>query len=674
MFYKNLTLLISILVVSINFAVAEEVKDEFDMSPEEFFSLDMNVVSPAKKLQKLKNVPSAVYVLTEEDIQRSAATNVMELLRLVPGLQVAKTSSHEWAISSRGSNFVFSDKILLLIDGTPEETLIFNGVYWENINLPLDVIERIEVIRGPGAAVWGTRAVNGIIHIITKDAYTHPHNAVSAGGGNEHQASVYARTGKVISENAAVSAYVKYDQRDGSKGVDGTNLNDDWNILSVGLRGDFNLSDKNKLRVTSNISNRQADVGINVPSLVSPPAFSNRVEDQRDHFRATMAFSLDREVSEDSQMSFEWTNFFEDRKDFTLEYFAYYSDIEFRHRYKLNGRNDLTYGANVRFYFDNTEGSDSFVFDPENRSLEFYRLFFHDEITLIPEELTLTIGSRFEQNAQVGFNVLPTARLLWSVNEKVSVWSSFSYTTGNPTRFYDNATFTPDATVDPTTGLPVLLPLIGNTDVDTEELLAYEIGIWAEPAEDLYVSATAFYFSYDDLISRGAGMPFPNLTGPVPFIVAPLNIGNELEADSVGFELAMDWSATDSMTFSATYSLINIDVDGENIADIVSINLIDSAPQHTATIRGHFDLTKSLETDLVLRYVDKVPNTFRVPEVDSYFTVDLQARWFITPNLDLKVIGRNLVEDGHEEFSSVSFNTPLSEVERSVFGELRYTF
>ena len=345
MFRRNIYFVLGmvVFVVTSSFAFAEEGADPFQLSPEEFFSLDMNVVSPAKKLQKLKNVPSAVYVLTEEDIQRSAATNVMDLLRLVPGLQVAKTSSHEWAISSRGFGQIFSDKILLLIDGTPEETLIFNGVYWENINIPLDVIERIEVIRGPGAAVWGTRAVNGIIHIITKDAYTHPHNALSLGGGNEHQVSAYARVGEVLSEDAAISGYVKYDQQDNSQGIDGSSLNDEWNILSVGLRGDFNLSEKNTLRITSNISNRQADIGIIVPSITTPPFFSELVNDQRDHFRASLAASFERQLSPDSLMSFDWTNFFEDRKDFLLDYFSYYSDLEFRHRHKFNNRHELTY-------------------------------------------------------------------------------------------------------------------------------------------------------------------------------------------------------------------------------------------------------------------------------------------------------------------------------------------
>ena len=290
-------------------------------------------------------------------------------------------------------------------------------------------------------------------------------------------------------------------------------------------------------------------------------------------------------------------------------------------------------------------------------------------MAIVPEELTLTVGSRFEQNAQVGFNALPTARLLWNVNEKLSIWGSFSYTTGSPTRAHHDGIVTPDATVDPESGLPVIIPLFGDRSADSEELLAYEIGLWVEPAENLYVSATAYYFSYDDLVSREVGAPFPDFSGPVPFVTLPLSITNALAADSVGMELAVDWSVSNSATLSATYSLVNIDVEDGGVTDLVTVNLIDSAPQHTATLRGHFDLSKSVETDVVLRYVDKVPNTFRVDEVDGYFEVDLQARWFILPNLDLKVIGRNLIEDGHEEFSAVTFNTPLSEIERSVFAE-----
>ena len=657
-------------MLSVNFSFAEEAGDEFDLSPEEFFSLDMNVVSPAKKLQKLKNVPSAVYVLTEEDIQRSAATNVMELLRLVPGLQVAKASSHEWAISARGFAQVFANKLLLLIDGAPVETVTFNGVFWENINLPLDTIERIEIIRGPGAAVWGTRAVNGIIHIITKDAFTHPSNSFSFGGGSEHLVSAHARTGSIISENAAIQGYVKYDKYDKSEDKTGNAINDGWDIFLANIRGDINLTEKDTLRVITSVSNRKADFEVSVPVLATP--FSEAVKDEREHFKTSFSLLWDRDISEDSQISLEWNNYYERRDDFLLDYSAFNSDVEFRHRFRLAKSHDFTYGANFRFYTDDTEGSEFLYFDPSDRSLEFYRGFVSDEISLIDETLSLTLGSRFEQNSQVGFNALPTGRLLWNVNEKLSVWGAVSYTVGTPSRFNDDIVLNVAAFPEPTSGLPALVSIIGNRNIESEEIIVYELGAWAEPFEKFYLSATTFVFDYDKFTSRERGKPFPVLSDPInsPFVSIPLEFGNELGAQSVGFELAFDWAISQSVDLAASYSYIKLDAEEGSSQDEAVIGFIEDSPEHSFNIRGNFDLSDSVEADVIIRYVDEL----RTTKVSDYTEADVQFKWFLTPELDITVVGRNLLESAHEEFLTPTFNVPLGEVERSIFAKLNYAF
>ena len=639
-----------------------------DLAPEQFFNQDLTVFSPAKKLQKLRNIPSAVYVLTAEDIRRSAAENLIDVFRLVPGIEVARVSSHEFAITSRGFNQVFGNKILLLIDGAPVETPIFNGILWENINIPLDTIERIEFVRGPGAAIWGTRAMNGLINVITKSSFTYPYNRVSAGGGNEHLASVYARTGAVVSDKAAVQTYVKMDKYDGSVDNLGRRLNDEWGIVTGSIRSDLRPDDQDKVRLTASFSARQADFELNVPTLTDQ--FSENRPGQRDNKRASLGALWDHELANDAQISLEWSNLFEHRNDFLLDLSSYYSELELRHRFHPATWNDLTYGLNFRFYTDQTDGSPTLSFDPENRTLEYYRGFIHDEISLIPKVLTLTLGSRFEQNDQVGFNAMPTARLLWSVSDSLSLWTAVSYTTGSPARVYDDIRLNVASFPEPQSGLPAMVQITGNRNLKAEKLTAYEIGAWFEPLDKLYSSATAYYFRYNDLNDFTLGEP-QVAQDPFagPSLLIPNQYTNGLRADSIGAELTTDWNVTEWFSLGGSYSHLQITA---NPDDNTNKGLVEDNPRNLFSLRAHFTLAPSLELDSTLRYVDvdRTPSSVFY----HYLENDVRIGWNVRQNLEVEAIGRTLLQSRHQESGALLFNTPSSEIQRSVFGRVTYTF
>lgn len=643
-----------------------EMDNGLELSPEEFFSQDLSVYSPAKKLQKLKNTPSAVYVLTADDIRRSAAENLIDVFRLVPGIEVARVSAHEWAVTSRGFNQVFGNKILLLIDGAPVETPIFNGILWENINIPLDIIERIEVVRGPGATVWGTRAMNGLINVITKDAFTFPYNTVSLGGGNEHEGSVYGRTGGVISDKAAIQTYAKIDKYDGSEDTLGNSLNDDWKIFTGNIRADLRPNDDNTLRLTSTVSSRKADFELAVPSLAAP--YQEDKEGERENNRASLNMLWEHTLKNDSQISAEWTNFYERRDDFLLDLKAFYSELELRHHITPIESHDVTYGVNFRAYTDSTEGSDTIYFEPSDNDLEYYRAFFHDEISLIPDTLKLTLGSRFEENSQVGFSAMPTGRLLWNVNDRLSFWTAASRSTGSPARVYDDMRLSAIAFPEETTGLPALVQVAGNRDLESEKLMAYEIGGWVEPIEKLYTSITGFYFRYDDLAYNEIGEPSLVLDpANGPFLLVPAPYANNLEAVSVGVELTADWAVTEWFRFGGSYSHLKIDADP---SDNANKSLVEDAPQHMFSVRNHFTLTPSVSLDAVLRHV----NTPSSSAIGQYSEGDLRLSWLVYQNLEVELIGRNLFHNQHEELGPLIFNTPVSEVGRSGFVRATYSF
>lgn len=638
-----------------------------EMAPEDFFNSDLTVFSPAKKIQKLKNTSSATYVLTSDDIRRSGSVNLVDVLRLLPGIQVARVSAHEWAISARGFNQVYGNKILLLVDGTPVESPLFNGILWENINIPLDIIDRIECVRGPGAAIWGTRAMNGLINVITKSSFTYPHNKVSVGGGNDHLASAYVRTGKVISENAAVQTYAKVDKFDQSRMPGGGGLDDGWEMFTANIRGDLKPTEVDKVRIVAGGSLRQADFQLSTPTLSEP--FSVNNSDTRDNNRLTFTSLWDHDLGDDSSFSVEWSNLFEKRKDFLLDFQAYYSDLELRHRFHPVEGHDFSYGVNFRFYNDSTTGSTTLSFDPSNSTLEYYRGFVHDDISVIDDKLTLTIGSRFEQNDQVGFGVLPTVRLLWNVTEKTSVWGSVSRTQGAPSRIYDNIRLNVQSFREPESGLPALAQVTGNKQLGAEKLTAYEIGTWTEPVKSFYVSATAFYFRYNDVVNNTSGEVTPVLDNPEtgPYLLIPLPYSNGLSADSAGAELTADYKVTDWFDFAATYGYLSIVASPKDSQDK---DFVEDSPRHSATLQSHFNLSTSVELDGILRFVDRLSRS----EIPSYLQADLRLAWLVKQDLELELIGRNLLEKSNQEFGPLVLQTPNSEIERSVFLRANFTF
>jgi|GEM_PF-3127670 len=648
-------------------------EDPLDLPPEEFFNLDLSVYSPAKKLQKLRNVPGAVYVLTEEDIKRSAATSIPDLLRLVPGMHVARVGSNDWAIGARGFGQIYSDKLLLLIDGTPFETLTFNGVLWDDLNIPLDVIERIEVVRGQGASMWGTRAVNGLVNIITKDAFTFPYHKVSAGIGTEDQYSVYSRTGAVLSPEAAVQAYVKADQHDSSKSTEtGNQIDDAWSIISSSVRGDFKPNDHDSIRLLSSFSGKQEDIQYNY--IGDNPPSSVPKHDQWEHYRGSFSLLWDREASKKSLFSLEWTNTAEQQEHILGDFSNFNSDLELRHRIKIAESHEITYGGNFRIFSDNTQASETAAeLIPHDRTLEYYRGFLHDEIELIKDTATLTIGSRFEYNDQVDFHALPTARLLWSLSDKTSVWGAVSKTVGTSARMYEDLRFNVANTSDQETGLPVLVQLQGSREVDPEDLLGYEVGVWTEPLDELYLSITGFISNYQNLLSREPSKPyFTSDESGSPYLMLPLVYQNKLSGVSHGTELAADWKVSEWFSLAATYAFLQINIDQGSSEDISLAEDWESAPANIATLRGHFNLSSSVKSDLILRFVDET--SAASIDVDSYIESDARLAWAPGQTWEFSLIIRNLLNDSHQESGIDAIQTPLSEVERSIFLQTTYTF
>ena len=441
--------------------------------------MDIEVTSVSKRPERLSETASAIQVITQEDIRRSGATRLPEALRLASNLEVAQIDSRRWAISARGFNSPFSNKLLVLIDGRTVYTPLFAGVFWDVQDTLLEDIDRIEVISGPGATLWGANAVNGVINIITKDAKDTQGTLLAGGGGTELRGFGGVRYGGAVAPNFRYRIYGKYFDRDGTVLPDGRDASDDWHQGQGGFRMDWDASESDVFTVQGDgydgrISQAGADAidvsGANVIGRWSHTFYEGSELTLQLYYDRTHR-DIPGEVSED------------------LDTY----DVDFQHRFPLGERHDIVWGLGYRLIEDDVGNSPAVAFLPPQVSRQWFSGFVQDEIALVKDRVHLTLGTKIEHNDYTGFEFQPSGRLAWRLSEQQILWSAISRAVRTPSRI-DRELFLrvddPDLRID------------GGPDFESEELLAYELGYRVQPFSRLGLSLAAYYNDYDDLRSR----------------------------------------------------------------------------------------------------------------------------------------------------------------------------
>ncbi len=645
--------------------------DLTELSIEEVLQLE--VTSAAKKPQKLANAAAAIFVLTADDIRRSGARSIPEALRMAPGLQVARIDANKWAITARGFNGRFANKLLVLIDGRSVYTPSFSGVYWEVQDTLLADVDRIEVIRGPGAALWGANAVNGIISIITKHARDTQGGLLTIGGGTEERGFGSFRYGTELDETVFLRIYAKYFNRDGFVDLDGRDTPDAWEMVRSGMRLDWQMTDHDDLKIQGDFYQGDAGQVLNLPSFM-PPFVERRIIDV-DWLGANLLA--------------RWQHRFSDRANLSLQ--AYYDrtereektlvretrdtfDLDVQHHISLGGRHDLIWGLGYRFTGDQFAGSDVINIDPGSRSQHLFNAFVQDEIALVKDHLHIILGSRFEHNDYTGFEIQPTVRLLWIPHQRHTVWAAVSRAVRTPSRADDDSEtkrliIAPGTPINPGP-LPVVARFEGNRRFVSEELIAYEMGYRINPIDRLSIDTAAFYSVYDDLRTVEPGMRFVDLTSSPPQVVQPLTLDNKLEGHAYGVELALEWQPLDWWRLDLAYTFLTLDFDLDR--DSRSTSSGDdsgSSPQHQVSLRSSTDLPWNLSVDIWLRYVDSLPTL----NIDDYVALDIRLAWRPLLPLEFALVGQNLLDRHHGEFEQEIFPSP-TEIERGVYGVIRWRF
>jgi iron complex outermembrane recepter protein len=649
-----------------------EAVDLTKLSMEEL--MDVEVVSVSKRAEPVSAAAAAIYVITGDDLRRSGATSLPEALRLVPGLEVARIDANKWAVTARGFNGRFANKLLVLVDGRSVYTPLFSGVFWDVQDTLLDDVERIEVIRGPGATLWGANAVDGVINIITRPAAATLGTLLTTGGGTTERGFLGLRHGGSLGAAATYRVYAKAFDREGGAALSGVENADRWSMRRGGFRVDWGPARSGELTVAGDLYDGKDGETLTVTSLGATGAPVSRT------------FRSESPVSGGNALA-RWRRTLSETADLTLQ--LYYDrtarstailgedrdvvDLELQHGFAPGRRQRVVWGLGYRRTSDDIRNSAILAFTPARRTDDLASGFLQDEVTLRPDRLWLIVGSKLEHNDYTGFEVQPNVRAVWSPRRRHTLWAAVSRAVRTPSRAerdvrFDSAVLAP-GTLGPGTPAAVVRTM-GDPGFGSEKLVAYELGYRVGLAPGLFLDLATFYNAYDDLRTTRTEAPFFELA-PAPHLVIPARLTNEMRGETRGVELTADWRASARWRLDAGYSFLDMRLrllPGSN--DAVSLTAAGQSPRHQLHLRSSLDLQPGLQLDLVARFVDRLP----AEGVDRYTSLDLRLAWTPRPGLELALAGQDLLAGSHAEFGPDVIPTQATAVKRSGYGKLTWRF
>lgn len=674
---------------------------------------DAELFSLAKKTESAFDSASSVYVLSSQDIRRSGVTSIPEALRLVPGVQVARIHGNAWAISARGLNHQFASKLLVLMDGLTIYSPIFSGAFWDNHDYVMEDIDRIEVIRGPGGAIWGANAVNGIINIITKSSAETQGGYVSQIAGNYDNSVTEARYGGKTEDLDTYRIYAKHAARgpldrlnDGSSNVDGTtnnvsgSNNDGMFSSRAGVRFDITSIENNSIKLKADFFRTESGNYFQTTdtSQIGGINASNGEPNHKENTGGNIVVNWDRTISKKSRTALQSYVYY-DRNDANIvDYKNTIIDVDFQHFYDFSDRNNFVWGLGYRHMIDKIDSRTAISPDiyqvgnaaytpleyaPDDRSIGVVSAFIQDEYAIIPNDLFVTIGSKFQHNEQTGFEYQPSLRLKYFPDRNQTLWASITRAIRTPTRGED------DITIRVANGVDVAR---GSRGSESEEVLSYELGYRIKPNNKTSADLSLYYNEYDNLGNFDADLNNPIAAGA--FVPTASNTGR---AKTYGFEFTGKWQASNDLRVELGYDFLNADLELDPASnennDVVSAYNSDrlvffenNSPKHQLRLRAFYDITSKIEFDNMLYYVDHLDgrsigaggvgsgvNAVQENDVPSYLRWDVRLGYLATSNIDFSFSVQNILDDRHTEFTPGLFNNRV-EVGRTYYGKMAIKF
>ncbi len=624
-----------------------------DLTLEELSQITISSVS--KREENAFDAPAALYVITAEQIRQSGVTSIPDALRLAPGVHVARIDANKWAVSIRGFADRFANKLLVLQDGRSLYSPTFGGVWWNVQEIMLEDIERIEVIRGPGATLWGANAVNGVINIITRSSRQTVGGLLVAGGGSFEKGFGALRYGAALSENTTIRGYARYFSRDRQTTATGIDQEGSWENWSGGFRSDWTPTTASSLTFQGDYYTSRAGSG-----YYSGGNLLGRFQHE---FRPATSTSLQLSYTRNEQKAVTTPDqkYREDRDTVSL-------DLQFNHQ--PHPAHQLQLGAGYRFSQVRSGNAPQIRLIPSDHTDHLPSLFLQDRITLLPGTLQLTLGLRLEHNDYTGYELQPTGRLLWTPNRTNSFWAAVSRAVRTPTQVQDSieaiVRVLPPGSLGP--GSPeARVTALGTSGLKAESLIAYEAGYRTQPLPELLLDLALFYNNYRNLIGVTAGTPYPASS----HLVLPYYGANNTKGESWGAELAVTWQPMELLTLTATYAWLEMRMQSNEPQELrYQLSQIGNAPEQQFGLRSGLKLPANLRLDLWLRYVDRL----RRDGINDYTELDASLAWTPLKELELSLVGQNLLQRCHNEFSGDVFGSPATRSERGLYGKVTWKF
>ena len=623
---------------------------------------NIEVTTASKEPQEAWRSPAAIFVITQDDIRRSGATSLPEVLRLAPGLDVARIDSDHWSVGVRGFGDQFSKSVLVLIDGRSVYTPLFAGVFWGVQDVLLQDIERIEVIRGPGGTIWGANAVNGIINIISKRARDTHGTMASAGGGTLDHAIGGVRVGGGNGTSLDYRVQANGFSRGPEQHVDGTDF-DTWHLGQAGFRVDWRRgSDSVTLQGDAYTGQNGQSVQL---GTYAPPAETTHYEplDVSGHnliarWRRDLARGSDVQV----QAYYDRTYLLGPQLGESRHTF----DVDFIHHIATARRQDVIWGLGARVSPSHViETVPTLVLTPADATEHIYSAFVQDDIMLVDQRVWLTLGSKLEHNDYTGGELQPSVRVLWAPSSAQSIWMAVSRAVRTPSRLENSLQLTGFLAAVP----PTFVRILGDSAFDSERLVAYKAGIRRAITPALQADISIFRNRFTGLESFGTASAGVELSPPPAHVILAFPYANGVDGHSEGIEIAPQWDAASWLRIKGSYSYLRIDLANEaGNTDVGAVATYEgSSPRHQLLVQPQIDVAGRWEIDPSVRYVSALP----ARQVDAYGTVDLRVGWHLSERLALSVSGQNLTDANHVEFAHDP--GPAVAIRRAAYAALTWT-
>lgn len=602
-----------------------------DMNLEDLMNIE--VVSVSRRAESLQDTAAAVYVLEGDAIRRSGVRSIPEALRLIPGLHVARIDSFNWAVSARGFNGTVADKLEVLMDGRSLYTPLFSGVNWVAQNTLLHDIERIEVIRGPGAALWGANAVNGVVNIVTRSAGDTQGGVQTVGAGGEHNAYASWRYGSTLNDKGYYRVYAQSQRRAEQGSTSGGGNDDPWQRSQIGFRADITASEADRITLQGDAYRGEAYA----PAVADDETMSgeNLILRWGHHYSDDSDTTL--QIIYDHSKYDDKATYYEDRQS---------TDVEVKHSFRLADIHYIVAGGGYRYTSDTigSYGSAILAFVPESRDDDAFNIFAQDQIDFFDEKLRLTVGAKWERNGYSGDELQPSLRMRYRLRDDQSLWAAVSRAVRIPNRL--------DQDVSALGGV-----FQGNKSFKPEIVRAFELGYRGRLATNWSIDIATFYNEYEQL--RGLS---DNLAAPQSL---PVIISNEGEGFGHGAELTVRWTPLPTLSLQGGYQYLDLDIaaNGDSRDQSIADNDANDA-QNQFQLQADWEINDRFSIFASTRWVDDLPDQ----GVDDYYVVDINLRWLYSHHIELSIRGSSINDSSHAEFGGGA------EIQRSVHGQIEWTF